>query len=321
MKLDKQHRAARRATRGSQIRPRSALGLKYIDLQPGHSADQAAARAARSRSTQSLKPIELDEFFSTFRTTSSAANQRTVFEGYGNALAGRGQDINKVIARRCVPFLDAPRAGDARRCRTPTPSCDNFFRQAGPHLGADRAGGRHLRAAVREHGHHVRGAVAPRRAAAQDDRAAAPDARGGHPQLPGAAAVPARHRPSCRAGCEPVAERDRAVAAAAWPTRCDVGTPVQAKAPTLYRHTREVFRSLDDLAPNPNTLLGAARPATHARGGHAAGASTWRPTRPSATTGTTTGPRSREHVSESVPGGTGQRSQPQVGQPHPGQPR
>ena len=51
----------------------------------------------------------------------------------------------------------------------------------------------------------------------------------------------------------------------------EVGAPVQARVPTLYRNTEKVFKALDVLASNPSTLDGPARPASHPGGGHAAG--------------------------------------------------
>ena len=113
-------------------------------------------------------------------------------------------------------------------------------------------------AAVREHGHHLRGALAPPGPASQGTiERAAPDARRGHRQLPGAAPVPARHRAPVARGCEPVAiemERSLPLVSDAF----EVGTPVQAQGAARSTATREnVFASLDDLAANPNTLLGA----------------------------------------------------------------
>jgi hypothetical protein len=53
---------------------------------------------------------------------------------------------------------------------------------------------------------------------------------------------------------EPVAEEiDRSLPAMA--SALEVGSPVLDKAPPLYRRTRNVFRAVDTLASNPNTLL------------------------------------------------------------------
>ena len=284
---------------------------------------RAACRAGRRPScrpggtiplAQSLKPVELDDFFSTF-DEDFRANQRTVLEGYGNALAGRGQVINLAI-QDLVPFLRKLEpvmrtlSDDAHRAQQLLPP-------GRPHVGPDRAGRRHLRRPVREHGHHVRGAVGHRDALRQTIERLAPDARGGHPQLPGPAPVPARPAELARR-LEPVAdqiEESLPVTGAALRT----GTPVLTKAPPLYRRTREVFRSLDELAANPNTLLAlrdlhSTVQVTTPLVEHVAPYQTvcnywnyyWTAI--------------AEHVSEEVPRRHHPARQPEVRQPHPGQP-
>ena len=53
---------------------------------------------------------------------------------------------------------------------------------------------------------------------------------------------------------EPVAEQIE-VSLPVTGSALRTGTPVLTKAPPFYRRTREVFRSLDELTANPNTLL------------------------------------------------------------------
>ena len=89
----------------------------------------------------------------------------------------------------------------------------------------------------------------------------------------------------------------------------EVGAPVQAQgADALPRTPRRCSARSTTWPTNPNTLLALKRPAAHARGGHAARGVRGALPDASATTGTTTGPAIGEHVSEVVPGGTGQRS-------------
>jgi virulence factor Mce-like protein len=94
MKLEKKHGALPRDTELS-IRPRSALGLKYVELRPGSSRETLRPGQTLALD-QSTKPIELDEFFSTW-DADMRRDQRTTLEGYGNALAGRGPSINTAI--------------------------------------------------------------------------------------------------------------------------------------------------------------------------------------------------------------------------------
>src|ERR687896_738294 len=62
MKLEKEHGELPRDTELA-IRPRSALGLKYIELKPGNSPQTLRAGETLALE-QSTKPVELDEFFS-----------------------------------------------------------------------------------------------------------------------------------------------------------------------------------------------------------------------------------------------------------------
>jgi ABC-type transporter Mla subunit MlaD len=78
------------------IRPRSALGLKYVEITKGDSSagypDGAEVPLAQARP----HPVELDEVLSTFDAKTRQAS-RTNLTGFGNALAGRGLDLNRAI--------------------------------------------------------------------------------------------------------------------------------------------------------------------------------------------------------------------------------
>lgn len=78
------------------IRPRSAIGLKYVELTKGTSAKGYAEGATIPLSAAKPTPVELDEFLSTFDEKTRAAAQKQI-EGFGNALAGRGQDLHDAI--------------------------------------------------------------------------------------------------------------------------------------------------------------------------------------------------------------------------------
>ena len=104
MKLDKKIEPLPKDTRVF-VRPRSNLGLKYIELTIPKKTTAAAgwAQGDTIPLKQSQRPIELDEYFSLFdRDTRN--NQQAVLEGFGNALSGRGQDINIAI-EQFVPFF------------------------------------------------------------------------------------------------------------------------------------------------------------------------------------------------------------------------
>jgi virulence factor Mce-like protein len=86
-----------------RVRPRSALGLKYIELEPGR--ERGAALAAGSTIPAKLvRPtVELDEFLNMFDAR-ARVGQRNSLDGYGGGLAGRGQDLNAAI-EAFVPLL------------------------------------------------------------------------------------------------------------------------------------------------------------------------------------------------------------------------
>ena len=110
-----------------RVRPRSALGLKYIELTPGTSR-----RTWKSGDTIPVKrasePLEYEDLFSTFDRDTRPAIQAST-EGFGNAFAGRGQSINRAIAalnpffRALTPVMQHLSAEETE--------LDNFFVQLG----------------------------------------------------------------------------------------------------------------------------------------------------------------------------------------------
>ncbi len=79
-----------------EIRPRSVLGLKYVDLTVGHSH-----RYFQDGSTlpiaQTSVPVQFEDVFQMFdQKTRGSIDQNLV--GFGNALAGRGADLNDTIS-------------------------------------------------------------------------------------------------------------------------------------------------------------------------------------------------------------------------------
>jgi virulence factor Mce-like protein len=77
------------------IRSRSALGLKYIQLTPGTSTEEYKAGGTIPLANSTL-PVEFDDFLNTFNGPTRAGS-RVALSGYGDALAGRGQDLNLAI--------------------------------------------------------------------------------------------------------------------------------------------------------------------------------------------------------------------------------
>jgi virulence factor Mce-like protein len=78
------------------VRSRSALGLKYVELTKGTSTKGYDEGATIPLKAATPAPVEFDEFLSTFDEKTRIAAQQQL-EGFGNGLAGRGQDLNQAI--------------------------------------------------------------------------------------------------------------------------------------------------------------------------------------------------------------------------------
>jgi len=82
------------------IRPRSVLGLKYVELTRGASK-KVFADGDTLPASQARFPVSLDEYFGTFDERTRAGVRRSL-KGVGNALSRRGASINRTLG-------DAPR--------------------------------------------------------------------------------------------------------------------------------------------------------------------------------------------------------------------
>jgi virulence factor Mce-like protein len=107
------------------IRPRSALGLKYVELDTGTSKrvfDDGATMPA----SQAKVPVELDEFFNMFDAPTRRAAQGNL-EGFGDALAGRGSDLNQTI--QVAPELFDHLASVMANLNDPRTDLPSFFKE------------------------------------------------------------------------------------------------------------------------------------------------------------------------------------------------
>ncbi len=100
------------------VRPRSALGLKYVEITRGRSSETYADGDTVALA-QAGTPVELDEFLNMFDEKTRIASQIDL-QGFGTALAGRGESINTAIGafrpllRDIIPVmrnLSAPETG------------------------------------------------------------------------------------------------------------------------------------------------------------------------------------------------------------------
>jgi len=78
------------------IRPKSPLGLKYLQIVPGDSPQGLKAGDTIPVTAARPEPVDIDQFFSMFNEKTRVAIQRGQ-AGFGNALAGRGPQFNSAI--------------------------------------------------------------------------------------------------------------------------------------------------------------------------------------------------------------------------------
>jgi virulence factor Mce-like protein len=78
------------------VRPRSVLGLKYLEIIRGRSRQGFADGATVPLANATPVPVEIDQVFNMFDVRTRSA-LRTNLDELGNALAGRGLDLNRAI--------------------------------------------------------------------------------------------------------------------------------------------------------------------------------------------------------------------------------
>ena len=78
------------------VRPKSALGLKFLQVTPGNSKRGFKEGETIPVTAAHPEPVDIDQFFDMFdKQTRQAIRQNLA--GFGNALAGRGPAINEAI--------------------------------------------------------------------------------------------------------------------------------------------------------------------------------------------------------------------------------
>src|SRR5215218_359794 len=94
LSLDKKLEPLARDTK-LRVRPRSALGLKYIEIQPGTSKSTYES-GDTIPVKQASEPLEFEDVFETFDPKTRPHIQNAT-AGFGDAFAGRGTSINRSI--------------------------------------------------------------------------------------------------------------------------------------------------------------------------------------------------------------------------------
>jgi len=109
------------------LRPRSVLGLKYVELTRGRS-DRLVPDGGTLPAKQATFPVELDQLYGIFDEKTRRAAQ-TNLEGVGNALTNRGASINNAIAG--LPRFVTHLQGVMRTLADDDTNIERFFSELG----------------------------------------------------------------------------------------------------------------------------------------------------------------------------------------------
>ncbi|WP_320672566.1 MlaD family protein [Patulibacter defluvii] len=78
------------------IRPKSPLGLRYVDVTAGRSSRMVPQNGRIALDRAAPAPVDFDDFFNTFDPPTRRASQENLVE-FGAGLAGRGAALNRAI--------------------------------------------------------------------------------------------------------------------------------------------------------------------------------------------------------------------------------
>src|SRR5215218_1700489 len=126
LKLDKKIGAVPADTT-VKIRPRSALGLKYVEFTKGTSG-RTIPDGGLLPQAQTSVPVELDQFYNMFDRKTRRASQVNL-EGFGNAFAGRGADLSRFI--QTAPALFGRLQPVMANLADPNTDLKDFFKELG----------------------------------------------------------------------------------------------------------------------------------------------------------------------------------------------
>ena len=127
MKLDKQIEPLK-ANTTLLVRPRSAVGLKYLQLTPGRGGDDLESGAVIPVRQARPAVVELDDFFNMFDEKARVGSRNSI-NGYGGGLAGRGADLNSAIGALGPLLKDLEPV--AANLASPQTQLGRFFKELG----------------------------------------------------------------------------------------------------------------------------------------------------------------------------------------------
>jgi virulence factor Mce-like protein len=232
------------------VRPRSALGLKYVDITPGKSKQTLRAGDTIPLSHARPTEVEYEDVFSTFDKPTRDAS-RTALKGYGDAFAGRGASINEAIAafnpffKHLTPVM--------KTLSDPNTHIDRFFKNINQ-ASAEVVPVAHVQAALFGKMARTFDAFSACASCLQQTIEKSPStlkvgANSFAAQRPFYAdftALSKDLRPTVATLHNKLGTINSAL---------EAGTPVLQRTPTLNKLTGDVFKALDDLGRNPVTFL------------------------------------------------------------------
>jgi virulence factor Mce-like protein len=233
------------------IRPRSALGLKYVELTKGTSSRGYESGATIPVSRAQPEPVEIDEVFATFDEPTRAA-QRTNLNEFGGGLAARGEALNAALGG--LPALLRNLQPVMRNLSDPRTDLAGFFRGLGQ-SAAEAAPVAEEQAAL------FRNLDTTFRALADVAPEIQETIETGPPALEASIESFPVQRPFLRNNAALFRELRPGVRAlrAAAPTMADaleIGTPVLRRSVDLNRRLPPLFASLQEFAEDPVARLG-----------------------------------------------------------------
>jgi virulence factor Mce-like protein len=246
LKLDLNAKPIRSDTLAT-VRPRSTLGLKYLELRPGKHG-QNIPEKGRLALPQAQPVVDLDEVVNTFDASTRHALQVTTRE-LGPGLTGRGTDFNAALADapELMTRLDAvmTNLGDPRtRLGRLVPALERVASAVAPvtpQLGRMIEAGDVTLGALAD----VRGELGQTISELPATEAQATHTlRVARPLLTDATLLMREARPGTRLLPEAAADLDHAI---------DTGLPVLRRALTLADDLKDTLQAVETLARDPNT--------------------------------------------------------------------
>lgn len=230
------------------IRPRSALGLKYIELNTGRS--QRTIPPAGTLGSERVRiPVELDELYNTFDKPTRDASVVNLDE-FGDAFAFRGADLNRLI--NVAPRLFGVLRPVAKNLADSRTDLDEFF------IALNRAAGELAPVAATQA--RLFTTMADTFGAFVKDPKALRDFIAKNPPTMDAAASSFRAQKPFLSHTVALS-RDLSAAAADLPATLPtindalrIGTPIVRRSPELSVRTQGALNALNGLVSEPSTI-------------------------------------------------------------------